>query len=272
LSSSAVIELHKVFKRYGDFVAVDDLSFSVGVGEVVGLLGPNGAGKTTSMRILTGFLPPTSGGVRVAGCDIFAEPRAARRATGYLPETPPLYPEMSVQGYLRFAASIKDVPRSRRKLAVDRALERCGLTEVRRRVIGELSKGFRQRVGLAQAIVHDPSVLVFDEPTAGLDPIQIREIRRLIAELANPRDGEPRRSVILSTHILAEVEAICQRVILIDRGRKKVDQPIQELTAGGHSLESLFVRVTARDEADDAPGSRGEGAGRGAFADQEREA
>jgi len=272
LSSSAVIDLQNVIKRYGDFVAVDDLSLTVGVGEVVGLLGPNGAGKTTSMRILTGFLPPTSGGVRVAGYDIFAEPQAARRAMGYLPETPPLYPEMSVQGYLRFAASIKDVPRSQRKLAADRALERCGLTEVRRRVIGNLSKGFRQRVGLAQAIVHDPSVLVFDEPTAGLDPIQIREIRRLIADLANPGGGEPRRSVILSTHILAEVEAICQRVILIDRGRKKVDQPMQELAAEGRSLESLFARVTARDEADDAPGSGGDAGGRGASADQEREA
>jgi ABC-2 type transport system ATP-binding protein len=266
LGGSAIIDLDGVSKRYGDFLAVDDLSFSVGVGEVVGLLGPNGAGKTTSMRILTGFLPPSSGSVRVAGHDIFSEPTAARRAVGYLPETPPLYPEMSVHGYLRFAAAIKGVPRSERRPAVDLALRRCGLTEVRHRVIGHLSKGFRQRVGLAQAIVHDPSVLVFDEPTAGLDPIQIREIRRLIAELANPGGGEARRSVILSTHILAEVEAICQRVILIDRGRKKVDQSMQELTAAGRNLEALFTQVTARDVADDAlepAGDSGPGVGTG---------
>ena len=251
MSDSAIIDLDGVSKRYGDFLAVDDLSFSVGVGEVVGLLGPNGAGKTTSMRILTGFLPPTSGSARIAGYDISTEPMSARRAVGYLPETPPLYPEMSVQGYLRFAAAIKDVPRSERRQAADRALERCVLAEVRHRVIRHLSKGFRQRVGLAQAIVHDPSVLVFDEPTAGLDPIQIREIRRLIAELANPGGGEPRRSVILSTHILTEVEAICGRVILIDRGRKKIDESIEELTAGGRSLEALFTQVTAQDDAAD---------------------
>jgi ABC-2 type transport system ATP-binding protein len=253
--SDAAIEVSGLCKRYGDVSAVDDLSFSVGRGEVVGFLGPNGAGKTTTMRMLTGFVPPTDGSVSIAGHDILDEPLAARRAIGYLPETPPLYPEMSVEGYITFVATIKDVPRARRKQAVSRALERCGLADVRRRIIGQLSKGYRQRVGLAQAIVHDPPVLILDEPTVGLDPIQIREIRSLIAGLASEEHGRPGQTVILSTHILNEVEAICQRVILINDGRKAIDQPIAELTAGGQGLEELFARVTSRDEptaADDA--------------------
>jgi len=242
-----VIEAVSISKRYGDFLAVDDVSFKVEGGEVLGFLGPNGAGKTTTMRVLTGFLPASDGTALVDGHDIFADPLSARRAIGYLPETPPLYPEMDVTGYLTYVAKLKDVPRARRKQAVDRALERCGLTEVDRRVIGALSKGYRQRVGLAQAIVHDPSVLILDEPTVGLDPIQIREIRGLIAELAAPRDGEPAHTVVLSTHILPEVEAICQRVILINRGRKVVDRPLAELTADGARLEDVFARATARD-------------------------
>jgi ABC-2 type transport system ATP-binding protein len=203
------IELVAVSKRFGDLLAVDSVSLRVAQGEVVGFLGPNGAGKTTTMRVLTGFLPPTDGSARVAGHDMFSEPMAARRAVGYLPETPPLYPEMTVRAYLKFVASIKDVPRSRRSEAVDRALERCGLTEVQGRLIGALSKGFRQRVGVGQAIVHEPPVLVLDEPTVGLDPIQIREIRALIAELAAPNESGRRQTVILSTHILNEVDAIC---------------------------------------------------------------
>jgi len=245
-----MIEARALSKRYGDLLAVDAVSFTVQEGEVVGFLGPNGAGKTTTMRMITGFLPPTDGTAVIAGSDIFADAIAARRAVGYLPETPPLYPEMDVEHYLRFVARLHDVPRPRVRDAVDRALERCGLTEVRRRVIGALSKGYRQRVGIAQAIVHSPPVLVLDEPTVGLDPIQIREIRQLIADLARPQDGEAAHTVILSTHILPEVEAICQRVILIHQGRKAVDSPLAELTADGTRLEEVFARATARDLAD----------------------
>jgi ABC-2 type transport system ATP-binding protein len=242
-----VIEANGLSKRYADVLAVDDVSFSVGKGEVVGFLGPNGAGKTTTMRMLTGFLPPTNGTAVIAGHDIFEDPLAARRSIGYLPEAPPLYPEMSVTSYLQYVARIKDVSRRERRAAVDRALERCALTEVRRRVIGTLSKGFRQRVGLAQAIVHDPTVLILDEPTIGLDPLQIREIRGMIAELAAPEQGEAQHTVILSTHILPEVEAICRRVILLHEGRKVVDAPLEELTAGGSSLDEIFARETTRD-------------------------
>ena len=254
-----MIEARNLSKRYGDLLAVDGVSFTVERGEVVGFLGPNGAGKTTTMRMLTGFLPPSDGTAVIAGADIFGEPLAARRAVGYLPETPPLYPEMDVQGFLGFVARLHDVPRRERKEAVERALERCGLADVRRRVIGALSRGYRQRVGVAQAIVHTPPVLILDEPTVGLDPIQIREIRQLIADLASPRDGEPAHTVILSTHILPEVEAICQRVILIHRGRKVLDQPLAAITAGGARLEEVFARETARDL--DDPGESAERAG-----------
>ncbi len=244
-----MIEARELSKRYGELRAVDEVSFTVERGEVVGFLGPNGAGKTTTMRMITGFLPPSDGTAVIDGADIFAQPLDARRAVGYLPETPPVYPEMDVSGYLRFVASLHDVPRRERREAVDRAIERCGLSEVRRRVIGQLSKGYKQRVGIAQAIVHSPPVLVLDEPTVGLDPIQIGEIRQLISELASPRDGESAHTVILSTHILPEVEAICRRVILINRGRKVLDQPLAELTAGGTRLEEVFARETSRDEA-----------------------
>src|SRR3990172_9055267 len=177
-----MIEARHLSKRYGDVVAVQDVSFEVGRGEVVGFLGPNGAGKTTTMRMLTGFLPPTDGTAVIAGHDIFSDPLAARRAIGYLPEVLPLYPEMSVRSYLDYVARIKDVPRRSRRGCVDRALERCGLANQDRHVIGTLSKGYRQRVGLAQAIVHDPAVLILDEPTVGLDPLQVREIRNLIPD------------------------------------------------------------------------------------------
>ncbi|MAE93932.1 MAG: multidrug ABC transporter ATP-binding protein [Deltaproteobacteria bacterium] len=241
-----MIEADNITKRYGDFLAVDQVSFRAGAGEVIGFLGPNGAGKTTTMRILTGFLPATDGRARIAGHDIFEEPLAARRAVGYLPETPPLYPEMDVTGYLEFVAKIKDVPRARRRSAVESALERCGLADVHRRVIGSLSKGFRQRVGIAQAILHDPPVLILDEPTVGLDPIQIREIRGLIADLADPEKTEA-RTIVLSTHILAEVEAICRRVLMIHEGKMVLDSAIGELTAEGQSLEDVFARMTLRE-------------------------
>ena len=238
-SNEPAIRVAGLAKRYSDFEAVRGLDFEVAPGEVVGFLGPNGAGKTTTMRMLTGFIPA------IAGHDIFDDATAARRAIGYLPETPPLYPEMTPASYVSFVAKIKDVPRGEREAAVDRALERCGLDDVREREIRQLSKGYRQRVGLAQAIVHEPAVLVLDEPTVGLDPIQIREIRTLIRDLA----VSGRQTVLLSTHILAEVEAICQRVILIDRGRKVLDQPIAEITADGGSLEEVFTRVLTRDDA-----------------------
>jgi len=244
-----VIEASGITKRYGDILAVDHVSFRAEAGDVVGFLGPNGAGKTTTMRILTGFLPATDGTAKIDGHDIFEDPLAARRAVGYPPETPPLYPEMDVTGYLHYVAKIKDVPRKLRAEAVDRAIQRCGLTEVRRRVIGALSKGFRQRVGIAQAIVHDPAVLILDEPTVGLDPIQIREIRALIADLAAPREGSRGHTIVLSTHILAEVEAICRRVIIINRGKKVIDTPLAELTQGGVRLEDVFARAALSDEA-----------------------
>ncbi len=246
-AAAPAIAVSGLSKRYGDFEAVRALDFSIGAGEVVGFLGPNGAGKTTTMRMLTGFIPPTDGEARIAGHDIFGEALAARRAVGYLPETPPLYPEMTPRSYVDFVARLKDVPSASRRAAVDRALERCGLVDVARREIRQLSKGYRQRVGLAQAIVHEPKVLVLDEPTVGLDPIQIREIRALIADLA----ATGGQTVLLSTHILAEVEAICQRVILLDRGRKVLDQPLAELTGGGSSLEEVFTRLLTRDEAAD---------------------
>jgi ABC-2 type transport system ATP-binding protein len=245
-----VIEARGLTKRYGDLVAVEEVSFSLARGEVVGFLGPNGAGKTTTIRMLTGFLPPTDGTAVIAGHDIFGDPIAARRAIGYLPETPPLYPEMTVRSFLEYVARIKDVPRVERRAAVDRALERTALTDVRRQVIGTLSRGFRQRVGLAQAIVHNPPVLILDEPTAGLDPLQIREIRALITELTAPSQGDTQQTVILSTHILAEVDAICRRVILLHQGRKVVDAPLSELTSGGRSLDQIFTEHTTHDAAD----------------------
>ena len=244
-----MIEARGISKRYGDLLAVNDVSFSAESGEVIGFLGPNGAGKTTTMRILTGFLPASDGTALIAGHDIFEDPLAARRAVGYLPEVPPLYPEMDAVGYLRYVATLKDVPRSKRKAAVERAIERCGLEKVHRKVIGSLSRGYRQRVGLAQAIVHNPSVLILDEPTVGLDPIQVREIRALIADLTSADQAEGAHTVVLSTHILAEVEAICRRVILINAGRKVVDSPLDELTQGGQRLEDIFARVTTADDA-----------------------
>jgi ABC-2 type transport system ATP-binding protein len=232
-----VIKADGLCKRYGGLTAIRDVSFEIAKGEVVGFLGPNGAGKTTTMRILTGYLPPTEGSAIVGGFDLARSPRDAKRVTGYLPETPPLYPEMRVRDYVSYVAALHDVPRAQRREKVEHALGACGLDSVAHRVIGTLSKGFRQRVGLAQAIVHEPAVLVLDEPTSGLDPIQIAEIRELIRRLA----AEEGRTVILSTHILAEVEAICQRVLLIAYGQLRVDATLDELRAQG-SLEQVFVR------------------------------
>ena len=231
-----MIKVEGLTKRYGDFTAVRDVSFEIARGEVVGFLGPNGAGKTTTMRVLTGFMGPSAGRIEMAGRDMARDPLGARGAVGYLPELPPLYPEMRVADYVSYVAALNDVPRRERGARVDRALEACGLSGVRRQVIGTLSKGFRQRVGLAQAIVHEPDVLVLDEPTAGLDPIQIAEIRDLIRRLA----AEEGRTVILSTHLLPEVEAICQRVLVIAYGRLRLDATLESIRASG-SLEQRFV-------------------------------
>jgi len=220
-----MIQVENLTKYFGPVQAVDRVSFQVDQGEVVGFLGPNGAGKTTTMRILTGYLPATSGLAKVAGFDVMTESLDVRRNIGYLPESVPLYPEMRVEEYVHFRAKLKGVQRSDRVSRVEYCLERCRLKEVRRRLVGTLSKGYRQRVGLADAMVSDPPILILDEPTAGLDPFQIRETLALIKQL-----GE-RRTVLLSTHILSEVEAVCERVILIAGGRVKLSAMLDELEA-----------------------------------------
>ena len=232
-----MIEVEGVTKEYGPFTAVSDLSFSVARGEILGFLGPNGAGKTTTMRVLTGFFPPSAGTARVAGHDVVAEPLAAKAKIGYLPETPPLYPEMSVVDYVHFVAHIKGVPSSERAEKVERALERCSLTEVRDKLTAKLSKGFRQRVGLAQALVHDPEVLILDEPTAGLDPQQIGETRELIKTLGGDH------TVILSTHILPEVSMTCDRVVIINRGRLVAQGTPESLTDRFRKTASVDITV-----------------------------
>src|SRR5881396_1283063 len=208
-----MIQVEHLTKRYGPTVAVSDVSFEVQKGEVLGFLGPNGAGKTTTMRVITGYLPPTEGKVSVAGFDVLESPIEAKRRTGYLPENPPVYPDMTVSEYLGFVARIKAVPRAEVKKRVEEVSEKCAVTDVRGRQIGKLSKGYRQRVGLAQALIHNPEVLVLDEPTAGLDPKQIIETRELIKNLAG------QHTVVLSTHILPEASKTCQRVVVINAGK-----------------------------------------------------
>ena len=228
-----MIQVERVTKRYGPKVAVDNISFEVERGEIVGFLGPNGAGKTTTMRILTGFLPPTSGTASIGGIDVLENPIEVKRRIGYLPESPPLYPEMEVGDYLRFVAGIKGIPKRDIPRRIDSALERTSSTDVRDTLVGKLSKGYRQRVGLAQALIHDPEVLVFDEPTSGLDPKQIIEVRGLIRSLA----GE--HTIILSTHILPEVSSTCSRVIIINEGQIEASDTPENLTAqlqGAHAI------------------------------------
>jgi ABC-2 type transport system ATP-binding protein len=208
-----MIEAIDLSRRFGDVLAVDRLTFTVGKGEIVGFLGPNGAGKSTTLRMLTGSLPASEGRARVAGFDVFEHPLEVKRRVGYLPETPPVYPDLSVRSYLRFCADLKGVARKRVATEVERVAERTGLSAVLGRTLGNLSKGFRQRAGLAQALLGDPPVLVLDEPTVGLDPLQIREVRALVKGLA----GE--HTVLLSTHILSEVALACHKVLVIDAGR-----------------------------------------------------
>jgi ABC-2 type transport system ATP-binding protein len=208
-----MIEVSRLTKRYRDLVAVDDLSFTVGKGEIVGFLGPNGAGKSTTMRILTGFLPATAGTAKVAGFDVFEEPLEVKRRIGYLPENPPIYDSMTTRAYLCFCAELKRVPRKVLADEVDRVAFLATVEKVMDRVVGNLSKGYKQRVGLAQALLNDPEVLILDEPTVGLDPLQIREVRELVKGLAG------QHTVILSTHILSEVAMTCQKVLVINQGK-----------------------------------------------------
>jgi len=223
-----MIEVSHLTKWYGDNLAVDDVTFRVDEGEIVGLLGPNAAGKTTTMRMLTCFLPATSGEARVAEFDVFSQPLAVRKLIGYLPESVPLYPEMRVSEYLAYRAKIKGVPRRERAAKIGSAMERCGVKEVSRRVIGQLSKGFRQRVGLADCLVHQPRILILDEPTVGLDPNQIIAVRSLIKELGKEH------TVLLSTHYLTEVEAVCERFLIIDRGRLATEGRLADLRKQTH--------------------------------------
>ena len=242
-----MIEVRNLTKVFGETVAVDDVSFDVARGEVVGFVGCNGAGKTTVMRVLTSFAAATSGDAYMGGYHVFWDSNEARRIIGYLPEDTPLYTDMRVSEYLMFRARLKEVPACLRKRRVAECIDRCGLADVSRRVIGQLSKGFRQRVGLAETLVGDPKILILDEPTAGLDPIQVREARELIREL-----GET-RTVLVSTHILPEVEMICGRTIVIDNGKIVADGPTADLIAesgAGERLEDVFIRLT---------GERGEG-------------
>jgi ABC-2 type transport system ATP-binding protein len=247
-----MIEVQHLTKRYGDLTAISDVSFSVASGQILGFLGPNGSGKTTTMRIITGFLPASSGTAKVAGFDIFDDSFEVRKRIGYLPEHPPLYDDMTVAAYLRFVARIKGMPKAEIAEALDRAMTRCGLTEVVDRVTGHLSKGFRQRVGLAQAIIHNPTVLVLDEPTVGLDPQQIIEIRALIKELAGVH------TVVLSTHILPEVAQVCEKVVIINAGRVVMEDMLANLTKEGQTLEDVFLRAIAREEAQNG-GADGQG-------------
>ena len=234
-----MIEVQHLTKKYGPVTAVEDVSFTVERGEILGFLGPNGAGKTTTMRILTGYMPATEGRAVVAGFDVFEQPIEAKRRTGYLPETPPLYPDMSVVEYLQFVAKIKGVPTAGRNERVRAVMERTRIADMANRLCSKLSKGYRQRVGLAQAIIHNPDVLILDEPTAGLDPKQIIETRQLIKELAG------NHTIILSTHILPEVSQTCQRVVIINKGRVvAVDTP-DALTARLRGSETMYVQVDA---------------------------
>ena len=262
-----MIEVQHLSKKYGPFTAVDDVSFRAESGEILGFLGPNGAGKTTTMRIITGYMPATNGTASVAGFDVFEQPLEAKRRTGYLPETPPLYPDMTVREYLRFVAKIKGV-RANVKDRVDAVMKKTWVADMADRHCGKLSKGYRQRVGLAQALIHEPEVLVLDEPTAGLDPKQIIETRQLIRELKG------NHTIVLSTHILPEVAQTCQKVVIISKGKIVATDTPDALTERLRGAVTMFVqaqgpasdvqrtlqsipgvvRVSIADTRDDAPG------------------
>ena len=238
-----MIKVEGLTKRYARHVAVNNISFEVAKGQIVGFLGPNGAGKTTTMRMLTCFMPPTDGSAEVAGFDVRKDPMEVKRHIGYLPESPPVYPEMEVVEYLDFVSRIKNIPKAGRKQRINDVMERCAIADVRNKEIGKLSKGYRQRVGLAQAILHNPDVLILDEPTAGLDPHQIMETRDLIKELA----GE--HTIILSTHILPEVEQVCERVIIIAKGKLVATDTVENLTKSLHGAEIVSLEIAGGTEA-----------------------
>ena len=233
-----MIEVSRLTKQYGNHLAVDDVSFTVADGQICGLLGPNGAGKSTIMNILTGYLSATSGQVTVAGHPLPEEADAAKACVGYLPEQPPLYPEMTVQEYLTFAAELKGVKKAEQKEQVCRAARRTGLEAVLPRLIRSLSKGYKQRVGIAQALLGSPRLIILDEPTVGLDPAQVIEIRKLIRELGRAH------TVILSSHILSEVQAVCQQILILSKGHLAAAGSLEELTADGRSLEEVFLELT----------------------------
>jgi ABC-2 type transport system ATP-binding protein len=235
-----MIEVKDLTKTYGNFVAVNRVSFKAERGQILGFLGPNGAGKTTTMRIITGFMPATSGTVTIDGLDIFSESLEARRRIGYLPENPPLYGDMRVEAYLRFVARLRGLARSKVDEALDHVIAVCGLNDYSTRICSQLSKGYRQRVGLAQALIHDPPVLVLDEPTIGLDPRQIREIRGVIRGLASDR------TIVLSTHILPEVSQICDKVVIINDGQVVLEENLGQLPAGT-SLEDVFLSAISKE-------------------------
>jgi ABC-2 type transport system ATP-binding protein len=236
-----MIKVEGLTKRYARNVAVDHISFEVEKGQIVGFLGPNGAGKTTTMRMLTCFMPPTEGSAQVAGFDVRENPMEVKRRIGYLPETPPLYPEMEVIEYLNFVGRIKGVAKGNLPGRIDEVMQKCAVTDVRNKEIGKLSKGYRQRVGLAQAIVHNPDVLILDEPTSGLDPHQIIETRDLIKGLSGDH------TIILSTHILPEVEQTCQRVMIINRGKLVATDTMENLSSRLHGAETVAVEVLPRE-------------------------
>ena len=236
-----MIKVEGLTKRYARNIAVDNISFEVEKGQIVGFLGPNGAGKTTTMRVLTCFLPPTSGTAQVAGFDVLRNPLEVKKRIGYLPESPPLYPEMEVDEYLTFVGRMKGIPKSELRLRLEEVAERSAITDVRTNLIGKLSRGYRQRVGLAQAIIHNPEVLILDEPTSGLDPKQIIETRELIKSLAGDH------TIILSTHILSEVEQTCRQVIIINQGKLVAIDSVQNLTSRLRGSEAVALEVEGRD-------------------------
>ncbi|MDP8224368.1 MAG: ATP-binding cassette domain-containing protein [Candidatus Lernaella stagnicola] len=237
-----MIEVKNLYKKYGDFAAVRGVDFKVKKGRILGFLGPNGAGKTTTMRIITGYMPATSGSVTIGTHDIFTKPMEARRHMGYLPEIPPLYPDLTVRQYLRFVAKIKGVPRREVEANVDRVIDQCGVRDYENKRIAVMSKGYKQRVGLAQALVSDPEVLILDEPTIGLDPNQIKEIRGLIRSLAGDH------TVILSTHILPEVTMTCDDVVIIDQGRVVAADTLENLTKTGGGRARTYLRLAEPNE------------------------
>jgi ABC-2 type transport system ATP-binding protein len=237
-----MIEVQNLSKSYGDYTAVSDVSFTASKGQIVGFLGPNGAGKTTTIRMLATYLPPSSGTAKVAGFDVVTQADKVREKIGYLPENPPLYSEMTVLEYLRFIADIKGVPRAEVSSRIEQVMERCFITDVRNKLCQHLSRGYRQRVGLAQAIIHDPEVIILDEPTSGLDPKQIIEIRQLIHSLGQSH------TVLLSTHILPEVSMVCNKVVIVSRGRVVIESLLNQLTKD-KDLEQIFLESVSREDA-----------------------